>query len=258
MKTAIITGAYGAIGNAIARKIAETGFRICLVGRNKQKLRDASEDIIQKTGNREVFFEIVDLSSGKEINKFAARWKDPLSVLVNNAATAPRKKTENNEGVEMQLAVNVLSYFRMISCFIDFMKNGEDPRIVNVASYWAGGLDLTDLEFRRRQYNNDAAYRQSKQADRMLTVAFAERFLSYRISINSCHRGDVNSKLSNDLGFGGQESPDQGASTPAWLALSPDVSGISGRYFMNSKEAFCEFATDKAAIDKLYRICDNY
>ena len=258
MKNAIITGAYGAIGKAIARKIAEAGYRTYLVGREEKKLQEATEEIIRKTGNAEIFYEIVDLSSAKEIKDFAVRWNDPLSVLVNNAATAPRKRNENNEGIEMQFAVNVLSYFRMTSHFKDFMKNEEDARIVNVASYWAGELDMDDLEFTRRNYNNDAAYRQSKQADRMLTVAFSERIFSYGITVNSCHPGDVNSKISNDLGFGGHESPDEGAATPAWLALSSEIKGISGRYFAHWREAFCEFSADKIAIEKLYSICAVY
>ena len=258
MKTAIITGAYGAIGKAITRKIAVAGFRTCLVGRDEKNLHEASEDIIRETGNSEVFFEIVDLSSGKEIKSFAGRWKDPIALLINNAAIAPRKRIENSEGIEMQFAVNVLSYFRMITSFKDFMKSEEDPRIVNVASYWAGGLDMADLEFKRRQYNNDSAYRQSKQADRMLTVAFAERFLSFGISVNCCHPGDVNSKLSNSLGFGGHESPDEGAATPFWLATSHEIKGLSGRYFSHCREVFCEFAADKAAIEKLYNICDSW
>ncbi len=258
MRTAIVTGAYGAIGKAIAQRMAESGFRTCLVGRDERKLRKVSEDIKHKTGNTEIFFEIVDLSSGKEIKDFAGRWKDTLSVLINNAATAPAKRTESSEGIEMQFAVNVLSYFQMAICFKDFMKNEKDPRIVNVGSYWAGGLDAADLEFTRRHYNNDIAYRQSKQADRMLTVAFAERFLSDGISVNACHPGDVNSKLSNDLGFGGHESPDEGAATPAWLALSPEVKRISGHYFEHCKKTFCEFAVDRTAIEKLYNICASY
>jgi NAD(P)-dependent dehydrogenase (short-subunit alcohol dehydrogenase family) len=258
MKTAIVTGAYGAIGKAIAGKIAGHGFRTCLVGRDEKKLTETTEQIKLQTGNSNVFFEVADLSSNKEIINFAARWKGPLSVLINDAATAPKKRTESNDGIEMQFAVNVLSYFRMIVCFKDFMMNEEDPRIINVASYWAGGLDISDLEFKRRHYDNDTAYRQSKQADRMLSVAFAERFLPDEISVNSCHPGDVNSKLSNDLGFGGHDTPDQGASTPVWLAVSPEVKGISGKYFVHREEAFCEFSADKTAIEKLFNLCSSY
>jgi len=138
------------------------------------------------------------------------------------------------------------------------MKQSEEARIVNVASYWAGGLDLNDLEFKKRAYDNDAAYRQSKQANRMLTVAFAERFTSFGIHVNSCHPGDVNSKLSNDLGFGGQETPDEGAATPVWLATDSSVRNITGKYFEHFRQIDCPFSRDTEAIDKLYKICQSY
>jgi NAD(P)-dependent dehydrogenase (short-subunit alcohol dehydrogenase family) len=129
---------------------------------------------------------------------------------------------------------------------------------VNVASYWAGKLDLGDLEFKRRSYHNNTAYMQSKQADRMLTVAFAERLAPYDITVNSCHPGDVNSKLSNNLGFGGFETPDQGASTPVWLATSPEVEGVMGKYFAGRNESPCEFSKDKKAVAALINQCELY
>jgi len=138
------------------------------------------------------------------------------------------------------------------------MKNVEDARIVNVASSWAGGLDISDLEFIKRKYDNDSSYRQSKQANRMLTVAFAQRLKPFGITVNSCHPGDVNSKLSNDLGFGGHETPDEGAATPVWLATDPSLKNISGKYFENRQETNCPFVKDLETVDKLYDICDEY
>ena len=165
--------------------------------------------IIHQTANKDILFKATDLSRVESIRELSDDWRGPLHVLINNACTAPRQRTETAEGIEMEFATNVLGYFRMIRFFSPFMTGHEDARIVNVASYWAGGLNLEDLEFNTRRYNNDAAYRQSKQADRMLTVAFASRLKPFSITVNACHPGDVNSKLSNDLGFGGHETPDQ-------------------------------------------------
>ena len=145
---ALVTGATGAIGRAIALEIAQQpGYRVVLLCRDPHKADKAVCKIIEHTGNRQVSFETVDVSS-----------------------------------------------------------------------YWAGDLDIDDLEFKSRPYNNDTAYRQSKQANRMLTVAFARRVGEHGVSVNACHPGDVNSSLSNNLGFGGHESPREGARTPAWLA----------------------------------------
>jgi NAD(P)-dependent dehydrogenase (short-subunit alcohol dehydrogenase family) len=152
----------------------------------------------------------------------------------------------------------VLGYFWMIQAFTPHLKDAAPSRVVNVASYWAGGLDLTDLEFRHRHYDNDSAYRQSKQADRMLTVAFSGRLSPLNITVNACHPGDVNSALSNSMGFGGHETPDQGADTPVWLATSPGLEGITGKYFEHRKQKACSFSRDTTKIEELFKICESY
>jgi retinol dehydrogenase 12 len=256
--TAIVTGAYGAIGKAIARMIADNGFETVLVGRDEKKLIAATKSIIDKTGNHNVRYDVVDLSRKQSILDFADRWNGPLNLLINNAASSSKKRTETPEHIEWQFATNVLGYFWMTENFWRFMKEREDPRIIFVASYWAGGLDLDDLEFTRRRYDNDAAYRQSKQADRMLAVAFAERLKQYGIKVNSCHSGDVSSKLSNDFGFGGHETPEEGAATPVWLATEPSLRKVTGKYFEKCREADCPFSLDRAGIERLYEICAGY
>jgi len=130
--------------------------------------------------------------------------------------------------------------------------------VINVVSYWAGDLDINDLEFERRRYNNGTAYRQSKQANRMLTVAFAARLQPFGVTVNACHPGDVNSTLSNDLGFGGHESPDEGARTPVWLATSPTGGQETGKYFEHMRETRCSYAANRTAIEELYAACQQY
>ena len=131
-----------------------------------------------------------------------------------------------------------------LSALTEQLRHGSDARIVNVASYWAGGLDLGDLEFKRRPYNNDAAYRQSKQADRMLSVAFGRRLQPLGITVNACHPGDVNSTLSNSLGFGGHQSADSGAETPVWLAVGETGGQYTGKYFEHQRDVSCVFGRD--------------
>jgi NAD(P)-dependent dehydrogenase (short-subunit alcohol dehydrogenase family) len=254
-KNAIVTGAYGAIGQAITRGIAAKGLHVTMVGRDKAKLETARKAIIQQTSNPGIFIEIVDLGLQKEILDFGRQWKGPLHLLVNNAATAPRSRTQTSEGIEVQWATNVLGYFWMTKYFQAFMEGLPDARIVNVASYWAGGLDLNDPEFKSRSYNNDTAYRQAKQANRMLSVAFAEKLKSKGITVNSCHPGDVNSKLSNAFGFGGSESPEEGAATPLFLAQSDEVKRITGKYYEHLKPVACPFSRDRQAIERLFDLC---
>jgi NAD(P)-dependent dehydrogenase (short-subunit alcohol dehydrogenase family) len=257
-RIAIVTGAYGAIGRAIAAGMAEKGYETHIVGRDRQKIDSLAHDLKRETGNENIHPVAVDLSRKKEIEAFATSWKGPLHVLINNAATTPRQRMVNPEGIEMQFATNVLGYLWMADAFHPFMKGVEDARIVNVASYWAGDLNLNDLEFVTRPYNNDTAYRQTKQANRMLTTALAQELAPYNISVLAAHPGDVNSKLSNNLGYGGSDTPAQGAETPVFCATDPSLKGITGKYFENLRETPCQFCRDKEAIARLVDVCRSY
>ena len=255
-KTAIVTGATGAIGLAIAKGIAgEPGFKVVLVCRNEAKAQRAVSAIQRDTDNEAVRYELADLSRSAEVVALARRWQGPLHVLVNNAAIAPRRRTTTPEGLELQFATNVMGYVWMMEAFHDVLRSSAPARVVNVASYWAGGLSLSDLQFERRRYDNDEAYRQSKQANRMLTVAYAKRLAVDGITVNGCHPGDVKSRLSNDLGFGGHESPEQGARTPVWLATQSVGGEKTGKYFEGLRETLCRFGADASSVEELYRRC---
>ena len=255
-RVAVVTGATGAIGKAIARGIAgNPGYEVVLACRDEEKAMRAVREIVQDTGNVKVRYELVDVSREASIQALADRWRGPFHVLVNNAAVTPRRRQGTPEGIELQFATNVLGYFWMIQAFTDVLRQSAPARVVNVASYWAGDLDLTDLEFRRRRYNNNEVYRQSKQADRMLTAAFAERLQPFGISVNACHPGDVNSALSNNLGFAGQQTPDEGARTPVWLAVGPAGQQASGKYYEQMRQVRCPFAADRKAVSDLYDAC---
>ena len=170
----------------------------------------------------------------------------------------PRSRQETPEGIELQFATNVLGYFWTTMAFSDLLKQSGPSRVVNVASYWAGNLDLTDLEFKHREYRNGSAYRQAKQANRMLTVAFSEKLKNDGLTVNACHPGDVNSRLSNDLGFGGHESPAAGADTPVWLATDPIGGQVTGKYFEHRRAVHCRFGEDQEAVTALYEACLSF
>ena len=255
----LVTGATGAIGKAIARLIAaHDQTEVILLGRDEKKTSRTLKEIIHQSGNPHVRAVIADLSRPSQILALANQWEGQLHVLINNASTTPRQRLETPEGIEMQFAVNVLGYFGMMMAFEQILAQSTPARVVNVASYWAGGLNLDDLEFKRRPYTNGAAYRQSKQAERMLTAVFAELWKDRSITVNACHPGDVNSKLSNDLGFGGHESPDEGARTPVWLATEAVGGNTSGKYFEHLREVSCPFMADRQTAEKLYNICLDY
>ncbi|MBK7919781.1 MAG: SDR family NAD(P)-dependent oxidoreductase [Chloroflexi bacterium] len=258
-RVALVTGANGAIGLAIARQLAALpGYELVLVGRNEARLAAATEAVQAATGNRQVRHEIADLSRHADILALAGRWSGPLHVLVNNAAATPRRRQETPESIELQWATNVLGYFWLTQAFREQLSRAAPARVVNVASYYAGDLDLSDVEFVRRPYDNNGAYRQSKQANRMLTAAFAQRLDPQQVVVNACHPGDVSSQLSNDLGFGGQTSPDDGARTPVWLASHPDTAALTGQYCAQEQVVPDPFTQDAAAVEALYQLCLRY
>lgn len=245
-RVAIVTGATGAIGRAIAGGLADAGFELVLPVRDPKRGKGLPGRLEQ-----------VDLSSRASIQAFAARWSGPLHVLINNAAECPRRRALTPEGIERQLATNVLGYLWMAEAFESALAASAPSRLILVASYWAGGLALEDLEFEHRPYDNDAAYRQSKQANRMTAAFLAERFAGSGIWVGSCHPGDVSSKLSHALGFGGSQSPEQGADTPIWLATADDP-GPSGGYYASRRHEECRFCRDRAGVSALQAALDAY
>ena len=145
-----------------------------------------------------------------------------------------RNKEISEDGYEMQFQVNILSYYAMMEGFAPVLKANDQSRVVNVASNYAGDLDLSDLFFSRRRYDSNQAYRQAKQANRMLSWAAADLTTGFKdsgVTVNACHPGVVTSKLLASLGMQkGFDQPSKGAETPLYLALSPEVEGVTGRY----------------------------
>ena len=256
---ALITGATGVIGYAIARALAATpNYALVLLARDEDRATKAVDAIRRDTGNDDVRLRIADVSRRQSIQSIADDWEGPLHVLVNDAGVAPQGRETTPEGIELSFATNVLAYLWMAQAFAPHLERCAPARIVNVASYWAGGLDMDDLEFKRRPFDNHSAYRQSKQANRMLTVALADVMAKRGIAINACHPGDPSSVLSRNLGFSGSQTPGEAARTPVMLARGELGADTSGGYFEYGREARCGFAKDREGIERLYDICLGY
>ncbi len=259
MQWVFLTGSTGTIGKAICEILSEKNFNIILGGRNLNKLKQLKENLVKRFSNQYIIFS-ADLRKKQSIkNAIQDLFKNhsiKIHVLINNASETPKTKIITEEGLECQFAVNVLGYHRMISYLLDHFSSYA--RIVNVSSYWAGDLDINDLQFEKRPYHNHIAYRQSKQAERMLTVAWANTLKNRGITVNACHPGDANSKLSNDLGFGGFESPAIAADTPSYLAYSKEIENITGKYFERKKIVEDPFSRNLNEIYKLFEICNRY
>lgn len=267
-QTCLVTGANSGIGKETARALARLGYRVVMACRDPQRGETARQEIAQTTGNSEVELLIVDFALRASIRDFARAFLDShrqLHVLVNNAGTWSSRRRESPDGIEQTWAVNVLGYFLTTELLLARLRESAPARIVNVASTYAGGLDLDDVEFRRRSYSGTAAYRQSKQADRMLTWALARRLEGSGITANAMHPGGVNTPLMAKggglLGMAGSayaklsgKSPEEGADTVVWLASSPDVEGRGGQFWIDRRSVPCRFR-DPAAEERLWSLC---
>ena len=249
--TVIITGANSGIGKETAKALAKMGWRVVMVCRNPQKGEAARQEIIQYSGNQNIDLLIADLSSLSDIKHLAdeltSRY-DHIDVLINNAGGAFFYKQLSKDGHEMTFAVNYLAVYYLTILTLPLLKAAPQGRIVIVSSMlqgW-GNIDWEDIEFKNRQYNILTAYCQSKLMTIIFTKELAKRLQGTNVTVNALHPGGVATKLGmNDNPFIYKLvwklmslfsiSPQKGAETSIYLASSPDVEGISGKYWSNKK-----------------------
>jgi len=256
----LVTGANTGIGFEVARGLARGGFRVALACRDRARGEAARNAIASETRNSNVELLVVDLASQQSIRSAAqefSRKHDALDVLINNAGTSSSKRRESPEGVELTFATNVLGYHLLTGQLLELLRRAPAARVINTASMMAYGLDLDDVNFKRRRYSASAAYAQSKQADRMLTWALARRLADTSVTANALHPGAVNTALLRAMspGFGGI-TPAEGADTAIWLATSPEVAGVSGRLWVRRRETPCEFR-GRDNEEALWSLCDR-
>lgn len=259
-KIVMITGGNGGIGKTISRTIAQHNAEVIIVGRNKLKCDEVVEELKKDIQNPKISCEIADVSCYASVRALAKRYREtgkPLHVLINNAAVVPESRQETSEGIELSWATNVMGYYWMMREFKDILAASAPSRVVNVASNYAGGLDIKDVQYSKRTYDANEAYRQSKQADRMLSGYFGNAWKDLGISVNSCHPGVVGTKLLKDLGFGGRDSLETAAATPVMLAVTDVGQTVSGKYFSSKEDRECKFSKNLVAAEELNNLCEQ-
>jgi retinol dehydrogenase-12 len=270
-KVVIITGANRGIGKEATKEIAKLGAKVYMACRSLDSAYEVKKEIINETNNENVFVLELNLASTDSINKFVASFKKEesrLDVLINNAGITSRTKKLNDAGVELTFAINVLGHHYLTKLLIDLLEKSSYSRIINVASDYAGGLDLYDINYDKRNYDTTAAYKQSKQANRMLAREWAKNLQSKNIFVYSMTPGWVpntdlfreqstfNKAVIKTAGVVGGRSVEQGADTIVWLASSDKIYGSNGGYFRDRIERKCSFA-NPADEKKLWDICER-
>ncbi len=250
-KICLVTGATSGIGAETAKQLAQRGATVVIVGRNAEKSATSVAQIKQQTRNAAVEYLLADLSSQKDIRALAQQFKGKyarLDVLVNNAGGFWMTRHESADGIEMTLAVNHLNYFLLTNLLLDTLKASAPARIVNVSSalHWQAKLNFDNLQSKHGIYNPLSAYNHSKLANVLFTYELARRLDGTGVTTNTLHPGGVRTNLIARNGgffkwvvqplFDLQAiSADQGAQTSVYLATSPEVEGVSGKYFVESQ-----------------------
>lgn len=249
-KICLVTGATSGIGAVTARELARRGARVIVVGRSRERCEATVERIEEQTGNQAVDYSLADLSSQEAIRRLAREVRERyprLDVLVNNAGGLFAQRRESTDGIEMTFALNHLGYFFLTNLLLDTLKASAPARIVNVASdahRMAKGIDFDDIRERKR-FRGLRAYAESKLANLMFTFELARRMEGTGVTSNALHPGFVATNIFAGNGWGGWSmrlgarwfaiDPEEGAKTSIYLASSPEVEGVTGRYFYRCK-----------------------
>jgi NAD(P)-dependent dehydrogenase (short-subunit alcohol dehydrogenase family) len=263
----VITGPTSGIGRQIAIDLGARGANLVLACRDEARGHEVAREIAAKPNAGRVDVLHVDVSSQQSIAAFAAAYAADhpnIDVLVNNAGTIQGERRVSADGIELTFATNVLGYHLVTRGLLDRFSAAA-PRVVVVASAFAGDLDLDDLEFTRRPYDGLAAYRQSKACDRLWSWALARRLEPRGIAVNAMTPGWVpDTELSRNLLPEVRQARArpgrtvaQGADTAVWLAASPQAAGVTARFYADRRELPCEFR-DHATEETLWRICDDF
>lgn len=250
-KICLVTGANSGIGKETALRLAEMGATVVMVCRDRARGEAAQNEIKTRSGNDAVDLLLADLSSQQSIHQLADDFKQrysQLHILINNAGVVMLRRHETADGLEMIFAVNQLAPFLLTNLLLDTIKASAPARIVNVSSesHEAGFIKMDDLQS-KKSYRFMRAYGQSKLALVLFTYELARRLAGTGVTANCLHPGfvatnigqrgvgPVTRKIVNLIFSRLGISPAEGAKTTIYLASSPDVEGITGKYFVKSK-----------------------
>jgi retinol dehydrogenase 12 len=246
-KTCLVTGATGGIGLVTAQALARAGAEVVIIGRSPEKTAEVARQMQARGGKVEYL--LGDLSAQAEVRRLAAEFRqghNRLDVLVNNAGAFFMKHQVSQDGFEMTFALNHLAYFLLTNLLLDLLTTSAPSRIVNVSSgaHVGGRINLENIQ-NPRTYSGWAAYSQSKLANIYFTYELARRLQGSGVTVNALHPGFVATNFGRSNGglFNplfrlfqiGAISPEEGAKTSIYLATSPEVEGVTGKYFDKCK-----------------------
>jgi retinol dehydrogenase-12 len=258
-KICLVTGATDGIGKVTARVLAERGATVIGVGRDPAKIEATLAEVGDTPGSLK--FLTADLSSQAQIRALADAFTsqyDHLHLLVNNAGAMFTRYRESVDGIELTFALNHLAYFLLTQLLLDRLIASAPARIINVSSdaHQRTTIQFDDLGH-RRQYNEWTTYGASKLANILFTYELARRLKGAGVTVNTLHPGFVNTNFQHAAGLNmrGNLTSEEGADTQIWLATSPEVDGITGKYFVRRRDTrSSDVSYDEATARSLWEV----
>jgi NAD(P)-dependent dehydrogenase (short-subunit alcohol dehydrogenase family) len=262
----LVTGSTDGLGKATARDLAAAGTTVLLHGRDRERGDAAVREIREETGNDRLRYYLADFSSLEEVHRLADEITvdhDRLDVLVNNAGIGAGRRGEmsrdlSRDGYELRFAVNYLAPFLLTRLLLPLVRRAAPSRIVNVASAGQSPISFEDVMLERR-YDGMRAYVQSKLALIMFTFDLAEELEDTGVTANSLHPASLmDTKMVFETFGSASSSVREGTDATVRLVISPELEGITGRYFDGQREARAdEQAYDPEACARLRRLSEE-
>jgi NAD(P)-dependent dehydrogenase (short-subunit alcohol dehydrogenase family) len=265
-RTCLVTGATSGIGKATAVRLAELGATILAVARDRARGEQAAAEIWRRAPRARVEVLTADLSRLGDVRMLAAQVQDRydrLDVLVNNAGVATFRRELTPDGLGVTLATNHLGPFLLTNLLLDQLKQSAPARVITVSSdrhTQLRSIPWDDLEHRR-----DCTYKASKLLNILFTYELARRLAGTGVTANCLSPGFVRTELGREatgafrvflrLARPFQSSPEAGAQTSVYLATSPEVAELSGRYFEKcTPTESSALSRDPAAAKRLWQL----
>ena len=269
-KVCIVTGSNTGIGKETARGLAQRGAKVVLACRDLDKAEAARKDIAATTGRDDLEVMALDLASHASIREFAERFAaghDRLDVLVNNAGLWPTSRSTTKDGLETTFGVNHVGTWLLTQELLPLLRRTAGARIVVLSSklHYSGKMVWDDLQFERRKYGPTAAYNQSKLANVLFTKALARRLERFDVTVNAVHPGVIATELARGypkllvkLFHMFLKTPEQGAACSLHVATAPELAGVSGQYFENSRsKPAAKASLDETAQERLWTLTEG-
>lgn len=266
----VVSGATSGVGLATIKELAKAGSNIVIVGRNLNKAETIKKEI-EETYHVSVDIVIADFMDFESVRHAAQtihQTYDKIDVLINSVGIHSTRKRYNKDQIESSFCVNHLSVFLFTELLLNKMIESAPSRIIQVNSegHRFSGVNLKDINFKKRIYTGLKGYGQSKSAQLLTMIKQNDRLKHTGVTINACHPGGVKTNIGNNNGFiyrffskhfTSLLLKDVSISAKAlhYLAVDPSLNDVSGKFFnLTIEEIPAKHATNPDLVEVVYEL----